>query len=272
MRSMHPIASLVLPALAGTLLMGAEPILIQPAKAEQTTEVRVVPLASGATLKVKNVNGRIHVMVWDKEQVEFTGAFKPSSQKEQVKVRIETTAKGLEIIGEYPKHATHWGSDQGPQCQMDLKVPSRVLPCLETVNGEVELLGTSGDADLSSVNGGIAVHDLKGALKGQTVNGAISLDQIRGGLKLETVNGSIQGKGLDGQGQGIDISAVNGQIQLQMGGLKGRLHAATVNGSLSFKAPGAQQVEDNRKSLSAVFPGSDQKISLSTVNGSISVE
>jgi len=272
MPKLHPVAGLVFTVLASSLLPAAEPILIQPTKAEKVTEVRVVPLASGSTLKVKNVNGYIHVVAWDREQVEFTGAFKPSSRDEQVKVRIATTSKGLEIIGEYPKHEHHFGSYRGPECQMDLKVPHKLLPSLETVNGDVKLSGTAGEAQINTVNGGVFGKDLEGGLRAQSVNGAIQLEQVKGGLKLETVNGSVQGKGLDGQGQGVAISAVNGTITLDTTGLKGHLHASTVNGGLSFKAQGAQDVEVKKQTVRATFPGSDQKIQLSTVNGSITVE
>lgn len=272
MFKLHPVAGLVFTMVLGKVAFSAEPIVIQPTKAEKVTEVRNVPLASGSTLRVKNVNGHIRVVAWDKDQVEFTGEFKPSSKDEQVKVVIESTSKGLEIRGEYPKHSSHFGFYRGPECQMDLKVPRKVMPSLDTVNGEVRLMGTQGAAEIHSVNGQIIAQNLEDFLKAKTVNGAIALEQVKGGLDLNTVNGSIKGQGLDGQGKGIDASTVNGSISLQMGGIKGRLSASTVNGGLSFKAQGAEQVEIHKRNMSAVFPGSEQRIHLSTVNGGITVE
>lgn len=133
--------------------LAAQSQVIQPAKAERTTETRTLPLASGSTLKVKNVNGFVRVEAWDRDEVQFTGEFKPSSKDEQVKVVVEAGHGNLEIRGEYPKHKG-WGSYQGPQCQMTLKVPRRIAPTIETVNGEVTLSGTQGRAALSTVNGG----------------------------------------------------------------------------------------------------------------------
>jgi DUF4097 and DUF4098 domain-containing protein YvlB len=86
------------------------------------------------------------------------------------------------------------------------------------------------------------------------------------------VNGAIKGSGLDGQGRGIKAETVNGFIQLQVAGLKGRLRASTVNGGISFNAKGAEQVEVKKHHVKATFPGSDQAIDLNTVNGAINLE
>ncbi|MFZ1614096.1 MAG: DUF4097 family beta strand repeat-containing protein [Holophaga sp.] len=261
-------------ALAAFILiapLGAQTLVIQPAKAEKTTETRTVPLASGSTLKVENVNGFIRVEAWDREEVQFTGEFKPSSKDEQVKVTFTPSDKKLVIKGEYPKH-TGWGSYRGPSCEMTLKVPRKVMPNLESVNGEVTLTGISGNASVETVNGAIKVKDLNEALKAHTVNGSISLDQVKGGLKLETVNGSIKGTGLDGSNKGIEAETVNGSIHLQISGIKGHLKASTVNGDVSFKAKGADDVVIKKHKVSATFPGGDQQISLETVNGGIVIE
>lgn len=251
--------------------LAAQTQVIQPAKAEKTTETRTLPLASGSVLTVKNVNGFIHVEAWDREEVQFTGEFKPSSKDEQVKVVIEATKGSLAIRGEYPKH-TGWGHYSGPQCQMTLKVPRRVAPTLETVNGDVSVSGNLGKANVNTVNGGIRARGLEESLKAETVNGSIQLEQVKGSLSLQTVNGAIKGSGLDGQGKGVKAETVNGSISLQLGGMKGRLKANTVNGGISFNAKGAEQVEVKKHKVTAVFPGSDQEIQIETVNGAITLE
>lgn len=258
-------------ALILSVPLAAQTLVVQPAKAEKTTETRTVPLASGSALKVKNVNGFIRVEAWDREEVQFTGEFKPSSRDEQVKVVIEAGKGSLEIRGEYPKRQDG-AMYRGPQCQMTLKVPRRVVPTLESVNGEVTLTGTRGAANLATVNGGIRATSLEDHLKATTVNGGITLEGVHGGLDLQTVNGGIKGSGLDGQGQGVKAETVNGGIHLQIAGLKGRLKATTLNGGISFNAKGAEQVEVNKRRVTAVFPGGDQGIVLNTVNGGITLD
>lgn len=259
-----PLGALVAPLTQPT------PQIVQPAKSEKTVETRTVPLAAGSKLIVKNVNGHIRVSAWDKEEVAFTGEFKPSSRDEQVKVHFEPTAKGLTIRGEYPKSSGFMY--RGPVCNMDLKVPRRVLATLETVNGAVELSGTMGEAALESVNGGVTARDLQEDLKAGTVNGGITLENVKGSVHLETVNGGISAWGLDGKGKGIKAETVNGSVSMILDQVKGRLTVDTVNGGISFNARGAEQVDVKRRHVTATFPGSTQTIKVSTVNGAVTIK
>jgi DUF4097 and DUF4098 domain-containing protein YvlB len=267
---MRPLLAAVVFCLAPIVAL-AQTETIQPTKAEKTIETRTLALKSGSTLKVKNVNGAVTVEGWDREEVEFRGEFKPSSRDEHVKVEIERSANGLEIVGRMPKNA-EGSSYRGPECRMELKVPRQLLATVSTVNGAVSLKGTRGEASVESVNGAVTISSHSEGLKASTVNGAIHVDSVQGGLKLKTVNGAIEARGLDTQGKGIQASTVNGQVHLQTAGLKGRLEASTVNGNLSLKAKGAEQVEVGKRRLSAVFQGGGEAITLSTVNGSITVE
>ncbi len=267
MLASRPLAALLL---AFAPLAG-QTITVQPAGNAPATETRTVPLASGSRLKVENVNGHLKVEAWDRAEVQFTGAFKPGSDGDQVKVVIEPVAGGLEIRGVVPRrHGL--GTARGPQCDMTLKVPRQVQPSLETVNGGIELAGTQGRAHLVTVNGGVTASGLSEALEARTTNGAITVDGVAGPLDLGTVNGTIRGTGLDGRGGGIKAGTVNGSIQLKLAGLKGRLSASTVNGHIVFTAPGAEQVDVKKHHVRAVLPGGDQAIDLSTVNGGIALE
>ena len=94
---MRPLLAALVICLAPIVAL-AQTETIQPAKAERTTETRTLPLKSGSTLSVQNVNGAVTVEAWDREEIEFRGEFKPSSRDEHVKVVLDRTAKGLEIV------------------------------------------------------------------------------------------------------------------------------------------------------------------------------
>jgi len=270
MSASRPIASLIL-AMTATFL-GAQTFVLQPSQASTVTESRTVALANGSNLTISNTNGHIKVDTWDRTEVAFTGQFKPSSRDEQVKVVFESTPKGLEIRGEYPKHQSGWGSYRGAICEMELKVPRSVLAHIDTVNGRITLTGLEGTADCRTVNGAIEAQDLNQGLTAETVNGSISLDRVRGAIKASTTNGGISGKGLDGMGKGIDLSTVNGGLNVTMAKLEGSLRATTVNGKVSVNTKGAEQVSATKHEVEATFPGSKQTIRLSTVNGGLVVK
>lgn len=261
-----PVLLVCLPAAA------AEPVVIQPAPGQAATETRAVPLASGSTFTVENVNGRVSVQAWDQDQLSFTGAFKPSSKGEQVKVTLKPTRQGLEIRCEYPKHHDDGASYRGPKLDLDLKVPRRILAELSTVNGDITLTGTDGQASLTTVNGRVTAQDLPKGLKAESVNGEIKVARAAGALDLHTVNGDIEASDLDGQGGGIQAQTVNGSVRLRLGAAKGRVSASSLNGQIAFRAAGAQDVEIKRHSAAALLPGSGQAIHAETLNGGITIE
>lgn len=226
--------------------LAAQTLTVQPAPGAKASETRTLPLAKGAPLKVRNVNGYIRVTGWDRNEVEFTGAFTPGRGGEQVKAVLEPKAGGLEIRGEYPKD-----SKNGPACDMDLKVPRSALASLESVNGQV------------------ALQDLTGTAECRTVNGEITLERLPGAVRISTVNGAVTGRDLGGP---VSARTVNGAIRLSTRGLKGRLKASTVNGGLAVKGAGATDVHLTQRSLAASFGDGDQPLELRTVNGDITLD
>lgn len=261
----------VLLAALSALASAAEPLVIHPAQAEKMVETRSLPLASGSQLKVSNVNGDLLVQGWDKEEVSFTGEFKPSSKGEQVKVTLNPVAKGLEIRCEYPKHQGG-GSYRGAEVRLDLKVPRRILAKLEVVNGDIRLADLQGFASLRSVNGGIQAKNLQEGVEVESVNGNLSLEGIKGRLEAQTVNGSIQAKGLESLSGGLQIKTVNGRVSLTLSGLQGQLSATSMNGQITFKTQGATEVEVKRSSVSAKLGGGGPEFRVKSLNGGITLE
>jgi DUF4097 and DUF4098 domain-containing protein YvlB len=184
MLNLRPLAALVL-----AIPLAAQSLVIQPAPGVKTTETRTMPLAAGAPLRVKNVNGFVHVTGWDRNEVSFTGAFKPGSRQEQVKVVLEPKDGGLEVRGEYPKHASN-----GPSVDMELKVPRSALPSLETVNGGITLSaqGLQGHLEASTLNGELRMKG-EGAKDVRVSKRHFEATFGNGGqaLRLKTLNGDI---------------------------------------------------------------------------------
>lgn len=241
MLNLRPLAALIL-----VVPLAAQTVVLQPAAGVKATETRTLAFAAGAPLKVHNVNGHLRVTGWDRNEVEFTGAFTPGRNGEQLKVVLEPKGGGLDIQGVYP----HNNSD-GRLCDMDLKVPRSALASLETVNGEVALADVDGKADVRTVNGGIL------------------LDRLKGALKAETVNGAIKGHDLGGQ---FDARTVNGSIKLSARGLRGHLQASTVNGDLGIKPEGAKDIHITKHRFEATFGDGAAPLRLETVNGDITLD
>jgi hypothetical protein len=242
-----------------TLLLAIAPLwgqsfIIQPSKAEKSTETRTIPLSLGSSLKVGNINGAIRVEAWEKSEVEFTGEFYPSSTKEQLMVIVESSDGKLVIRGEYPKRTGRHLHYRDATCQMTLKVPREVNVNLGTVQGELTLKGTNGAATL------------------RTVQGGIMLDQVKGSLNLETVDGSIKCTNLDNAGKDVRAESVSGSIHLKFRNLKGVIKTNTVSGNVLVTVNGSEQIDAKRNGVGTATPSGSAKIQIRTVSGDITVQ
>ena len=133
-------------------------------------------------------------------------------------------------------------------------VPAGVDFMGHTVNGDIDVNSVSGNVEVYTVNGSIDVST-SGYAEATTVNGDI--DAVIGNanwdgmLEFETVNGSIAVELPDGIGADVSASTVNGAIDTDF--------PLTVRGRFSHRR------------LSGSIGGGGERISLTTVNGSVSL-
>jgi DUF4097 and DUF4098 domain-containing protein YvlB len=254
------------------------------------TEVKTEKLAFGAKLWVKNRNGAIRVTGWDKEEVSLTAQIR-DTQKRKIDLVVQHVGNDLDIEAQFqqPVVVFNFGFAPSPRCEMTLNVPRKLLGHFrttngpvtvgglegyarcETTNGDISLKDLAGEAMVETTNGSIEATGLKARIKGGTTNGRIRLEDIEGGIHLETTNGGILARNLDGWGEGIHLESTNGGIEVTLGRATGDIHAENSNGSIEVHVTGAQVVESSKHSVHVKVPGKEQKITLETTNGGITV-
>jgi len=249
-------ALIAIPAMAQT-------ITIQPSAPGCHTETRTFALQSGGRLKVSNIDGNIRVTAWDKNEVELIAKFTPDSDSQHVRLEVQS-AEGsfdlLEISARRPKSKwdllnPRWWSDSSYQrgiahCQMELKVPHKLIGNFHAVDGNITLESISGDNNA------------------KTVDGNINFKNIQRRFNASTVDGDIKGFH-DGPEDGMELSTVDGNIKLKMQNPKGKLTASCLDGSITFNAQGASDIQTSKRNVNATFGQGGQPISLRTVDGSI---
>jgi DUF4097 and DUF4098 domain-containing protein YvlB len=257
---------------------------------DQRTETRSEHLSYGSKLWVRNRNGSIRVAGWDKEEVGLTAQIR-DSEKRRIDLVLQHLGPDLDIEAKFQQPAVvfSFGLSPSPRCEMTLNVPRRILAHFrttngsvsvttvegyarcETTNGDIELRDIKGEAQAETTNGTVTAQGLNARIKGGTTNGRIHLEDVQGGIDLETTNGSITARNLDGWGEGIRLESTNGGIEVVLGRATGEIRAENTHGSIDLHVPGAQVLEEEKHAIRAKVPGRDQKISLETTNGSISV-
>ncbi|HTV58435.1 MAG TPA: DUF4097 family beta strand repeat-containing protein [Verrucomicrobiae bacterium] len=214
---------------------------------------KIVPLNSGGSFLLENVNGSVQVEGWDRNEVEVS-AVKSSDtdpgELGQVKIEVDSVPGKVAVRTRYPN-----GQGADVAVEYRVHVPYKVLlGSVETVNGSVLVRGVEGSGDLKSVNGNVEVLNSSGRFNAKTTNGDLHLElrQLLDGspMDIETVNGSVV-LGLPSNGHanvkvlsmngdltsdlpltstGGNLAAHNFRAQLGTGG--GNISVRTVNGGI----------------------------------------
>lgn len=288
-------------ALAGPL--AAQPASGQPdaSEAQETQDGQSMPgitrilirsekLEPGSKLWVKNRNGDVRVVGWEKEEVHVIAEIRDTERR---RADLVMQAKGadldIETVFQQPFWSFDWELVQSPRCQLTLFVPHRLLGDFrttngslfisyldgyahcETNNGDVEVKHFGGEAQIETKNGAIEANDLQARIKAVTTNGRINLTGVEGGVVAETTNGSIVAKGLDGWGEGITLRTANGSIDISLGDASGDITAEANEGGFDIKLQDAKVTEVSKRTIHLKVPGRAQAIRLHTSNGNITI-
>ncbi len=233
----------------------------------------VLPLKSGGTFNLKNVNGSITITTWKQDKVDIkalkTTKGDPDKLKE-VKIEVESTTNSVSINTIFPK-----GKNIRISVNYEVKVPQGVnLGKVKSTNGSVYITGPVGQTNASTTSGKIEVHGAQGNISLSSTNGRIEAVNIRGELDADTTNGTIVLEMLSIEDT-IKAKTTNGSITLRVGSLEkvnADFNARTVNGSISLDLPVTlKSMKKSRRSLEGQIGQGGPEISLRTTNGSITI-
>jgi len=225
-------------------------------------------MAAGKTLEIIGVNGPIEASGTGGREAEVTAVKRGrKSDPESVRIEVVEYAGGVTICAVYPNARR----DEENECReggkgrnntrnndvqvtFTIKVPDGVNFIARTVNGEVVARRLSGEVEAHSVNGDITVETTSYA-SATTVNGSIDAHvgstDWTDDAEFETVNGSIT----------IDLPASASM----------EVDASTVNGSMNTDFPLTIRGKWGPRRMSGTVGKGGRTLSLSTVNGSMSL-
>ncbi|NIM99598.1 MAG: DUF4097 family beta strand repeat protein [candidate division Zixibacteria bacterium] len=123
-----------------------------------------------------------------------------------------------------------------------------------------------------NVNGAVTIDSINSFISVQNVNGPVTLEEIFGSVSVQLVNGQIQAEVTLPQAGLITMSAVNGGIELAVPqNTSAEFSASVENGIISMSNLVLQDLRSTPNSLTGTLGDGQGTISLTTVNGSISV-
>ena len=193
------------------------PIQARPGGPEGSPRTdQTVDVTKGTRLVLSNNAGEVLVRSWDRDQVRVQ-----ATHSEREKLDIQTADMTLRIRGR---------AARGPSTLIDYQITvPRWMPVnlsgtylestiegttaevtVETVHGNVRVVGGSGAISVRSVEGTITVEKATGKVQATTVNEGIRLTNVSGDMTAETTNGDIVIE--NAQTTSLDASTVNGDV------------------------------------------------------------
>lgn len=221
------------------------------------------PIAAGQRLDVSGVNGGIVVVAGEGRELKVH-AVRTGRKHDPADVRVEvnTTAKGVQVCTVYPGGR---GCDRG-------------LPGLNARDNDVQvdyrIVVPSGvRLELATVNGNVEVKSVDGVVKATTVNGNCTI-ATRSSGEATTVNGSVDARiGRLAADDRLEFSSVNGSVTVSLpANVSAGVDATTLNGSIQTDFPLQASHGFGPRSLRGTLGRGGARVKLSSVNGSIRLQ
>jgi hypothetical protein len=217
------------------------------------------PLTADGRLSLDNVNGRIEISGWNRDEVVIKAVKRGKTREsvEAVKIEVEARPDHITIHTKEPKGGFGW-RNESVSVDYTIQVPQRArLEKVESVNGEIVIDGVSSDIKASAVNGEVRTKGAAGSLKLSTVNGRIAAEL-----------GSL------GDGQSVSIETVNGRIEVTLpDGADAEISASTVNGGITseYSSLTVKKEFPIGSTLKGTLGNGGARVKASAVNGSITI-
>ena len=200
-------------------------------------------VAADAAIDVSNVEGRVDVTAWDRNEIELTAML------ENDKDRLEFEATERQVRIKIVRPDDH--SRVPHEAILTLKIPKGARISAETVSADITVAGVLGEQRLESVSGEVRTQAYDAPVKLSTVSGDGTINGAGGkaALTVESVSGLITASGIRGS---YDGKVVSGGLTINLAAAE-RLNARSISGDIDAHAELMQNA----------------RVEMETVNGAI---
>ena len=214
------------------------------------------PLSPGARVEVGGINGPVTIetsadIKSADVKIERTASSQEALNRRQIK--IESDGSSLRIHGENIEHslfAKLFGS-KGSE-KVTLKLPAQVVLFVKGVNGSV------------------VVGDIDGAVEIGGVNGRVQVANAVGRAAFKGINGSVVAGIKSIEQDGVTLSGINGNIELQLpADINADFDASGMNGRVIADIPGVSVDKEKHGSYWARIGAGGRGITAKGINGNI---
>jgi DUF4097 and DUF4098 domain-containing protein YvlB len=193
------------------------PIQARPGGPESAPRTdQTVDVAKGTRLVLNNNAGEVVVRTWDRDQIRVQATHsereKVDVQTADMTVRIRArAARGPSSLVDYQITVPRWMPVNLSGTYLEATIEGTAAEVnVETVHGNVKVVGGTGNVSARSVEGLISVDKATGRVTAFSVNEGIRVVNVSGDVSAETTNGDIVIE--NAQTSSLDASTVNGDV------------------------------------------------------------
>jgi len=203
---------------AGTLLLA-----IPAAQAMQNID-RTLPTGATPVVDVSNVQGRVTVNAWDRQEVKVTGTIENDSHE----LEFSGDSSRVTIKVRIPSKSHSYGRKD--DAILDIRVPAGSKLNVQTVSADISVDGVKGAQRLEAVSGDVVASVYDEPLDLRTVSGDADVRGSggKGRVYAESTSGDVKARGL---GNEVEAKAVSGSVDIEVG-TTSRVRMETVSGNL----------------------------------------
>lgn len=201
--------------------------LAQPALAAQNFTKRAT-VAADVLVDVENVQGRVDITAWDRNEVELVAVLESDEDK------FEYQATDREVRVKVSRPDGHYRHDEDEDAILTLRVPKGARLDVGTVSADIKVMGVRGEQRLGTVSGDLGTQAYDEPVDVRAVSGDITVAGTGGkaAVRSESVSGTTVVNGIRG---GFEGKAVSGDLEIAVTEA-GRLRLGTVSGDISADA------------------------------------
>lgn len=211
------------------------------AHAEQTID-RSLPTGAAPVVEISNVQGRVTVTGWDRQEVKVTGTL--GSDDETLEFSGDQKHVVIKVHMKEGNH--HWGRKD--DAILNVSVPVGAQPEIETVSADISVQGVKGEQRLNSVSGDVTTAIFDQPLDMRSISGDADIRGSGGkaAVYVENTSGDVKARGL---GSTLEAKTVSGDLDASTGATSS-VRVETVSGNLTLATALADGGRLNARSVS----------------------
>lgn len=160
----------------------------------------------------------------------------------------------------------------GATVSFEVTMPPALELDVRTDNGQIDVVGITGDCEIKTDNGAIRAVAATNKLSVAATNGSLTVESPAGEIQLSTTNGAIRGSLTNRKAVAGKIATENGEIRVALAETAGtRVECRTANGRIKNELPLTAVDKKGKSRLAGELSGGGDPLKITSTNGGITL-